>query len=159
MSSSTSLPTDAVADLPHYSDRILTSHKIDGGLQNNECNHEGLTLHPIPHGAILEEAKRQAAIAAMASIEWRGNGEDDNLNLALVSPAAAANSNVVERLITSSLDDGGIDVARHNSTTTAVTSTAAMTAEFVSMGGEGTSLLSSPSLPTDAVANLPHYSD
>ncbi len=105
-------------------------------------NHDGLTLPPIPHGAILEEAKRQVAIASLASIEWRGKGKDDDLNLPLVSPATSDNSNIVKCLMPLSSDDGIVDMPRHNSTMTAMTFTAATTAEFVSTGGEGTSLSS-----------------
>ena len=97
--------------------------------------------------------------AGSMTIEWRGNGKDGNLDLALVPPAAAPNSDVVERLMTLSLDDGIVDVHLSDLIMMAATATATTTAKFVSTKGEGTSLLSSTSSPTEAVADLVNYLD
>ena len=93
------------------------------------------------------------------TFEWRRNKKDDNLDLALVPPAAAPNSDVLERLMTLSSDDGVFDVHLNDLITTAATATATTTADFVSTEGEGTWLSSSTSSPTDVVANLAYYSD
>jgi hypothetical protein len=121
----------------------------------------GLTTHCATVRRRRRRRRRRAGTMRTArtwAMVAEGRG-DDNLDLALVPPPAAPNSNVVEHLTTLSSNDGIVDVHLSDLTTTAATATATTTAEFVSTGGEGTSLSLSTSSPTNAVADLPNYLD